>query len=39
MLNAQKTEEVRGEQRKNQYELEIIDLKRTTQQLREEKSR
>ena len=39
MLNSQKTEEVRGEQRKNQFELEIIDLKRTTQQLRDEKSR
>ena len=39
MLNSQKTEEIRGEQRKNQFELEIIDLKRTTQQLRDEKSR
>jgi hemerythrin-like domain-containing protein len=28
-LNAAKTEEVRGEQRKNQYELEILDLRRT----------
>ena len=30
-LNASKTEEIRFEQRKNQYELEIIDLKRTAQ--------
>lgn len=39
MLNALKTEEVRGESRKNQYELEIIDLKRSTQQMRDEKAR
>lgn len=38
-LNSSKTEEVRGEQRKNQYELEILDLKRSAQQSRDEKQR
>ena len=31
MMNSLKTEEVRGESRKNQYELEIMDLKRGAQ--------
>jgi hypothetical protein len=29
VLNSQRTEEVKGEQRKNQYELEIIDMRRS----------
>jgi len=38
-MNAMKTQEVRGESRKNQYELEIMDIKRDRQQMRYELAR
>ena len=38
-LNSAKTEEVRTEQRKNQLELEILDLKRNAQLQRDDKTR
>lgn len=34
-----KTEEIKAEQRKNQYEIEVLDLKRQNQQARDEKAR
>lgn len=39
MMNTLKTEEVRGESRKNQFELEIIDLKRAAQQARDDRAK
>lgn len=39
VMNQMKTEEVKNEQRKNQYELEILDLKRQAQINREQQAR
>ena len=38
-LNQAKTEEVRHEQRKNQFEIEVLDLKRAVQAARDDKTK